>query len=73
MGSPFSTQVCVCVCVCRVKEKAYRELDDSDGRSDEVVAKEAWDYHLSRNRSIIVDLFQGQVPVCPAPYHVQIT
>ena len=45
----------------RVKDKAYRELGDSDGRDDSVVAKEAWDYHLSRNQSIIVDLFQGQV------------
>ena len=47
----------------RVKEKPYRELKDSDGRSDEEVAQEAWDYHLSRNRSIIVDLFHGQVGV----------
>ena len=53
--------VCVCVCVCRVKDKAYRELSDSDGRPDEEVAMEAWDYHLSRNQSIIVDLFHGQV------------
>ena len=45
----------------RVKEKAYRELNDSDGRPDEVVASEAWNYHLSRNQSIIVDLFHGQV------------
>ena len=45
----------------RVKEKAYRELNDSDGRPDEVVASEAWDYHLSRNQSIVVDLFHGQV------------
>ena len=48
-------------CAYRVKDKAYRELNDSDGRDDAVVAKEAWDYHLSRNQSIIVDLFQGQV------------
>lgn len=45
----------------RVKEKPYKELKDSDGRSDAEVAEEAWDYHLSRNRSIIVDLFHGQV------------
>ena len=44
-----------------MKEKAYRELNDSDGRPDDVVASEAWDYHLSRNQSIIVDLFHGQV------------
>lgn len=52
------------VCVCRVKEKPYKELKDSDGRSDEEVAQEAWDYHLLRNRSIIVDLFHGQVGLC---------
>lgn len=45
----------------RVKVKAYKELLDSDGRPDEEVAQEAWDYHLSRNKSIIVDLFHGQV------------
>ena len=45
----------------RVKDKEYRELNDSDGRDDDVVAQEAWDYHLSRNKSVIVDLFQGQV------------
>ena len=44
-----------------MKEKAYRELNDSDGRPDEIVASEAWDYHLSRNQSIVVDLFHGQV------------
>lgn len=47
--------------VCRVKDKAYKELSDSDGRPDEEVAREAWDYHLSRNQSVIVDLFHGQV------------
>ena len=45
----------------RVKEKPYLELQDSDGRPDEEVAREAWDYHLRRNESVIVDLFQGQV------------
>lgn len=49
----------------RVKEKAYKELNDSDGRPDDVVASEAWNYHLSRNQSIIVDLFHGQVQRLP--------
>ena len=44
-----------------MKEKPYKELKDSDGRPDDEVSREAWDYHLSRNRSVIVDLFQGQV------------
>lgn len=61
-----SSSLCIhggCVVLFRVKEKPYRELKDSDGRSDAEVAEEAWDYHLSRNRSIIVDLFHGQVCV----------
>ena len=32
-----------------------------------LVYLQAWDYHLSRNQSIIVDLFQGQVRIEPAP------
>ncbi|KAI0214877.1 Ubiquitin carboxyl-terminal hydrolase 32 [Lamellibrachia satsuma] len=48
----------------RVHDKPYVELKDSDGRSDQIVAKEAWDNHLLRNRSIIVDLFHGQLKSC---------
>lgn len=35
---------------------------ESKGRPDAVVAAEAWENHLKRNRSVIVDIFQGQVP-----------
>nr|XP_054402845.1 ubiquitin carboxyl-terminal hydrolase 6-like [Pongo abelii]XP_054402851.1 ubiquitin carboxyl-terminal hydrolase 6-like [Pongo abelii] len=45
----------------RVHEKPYVELKDSDGRPDWEVAAEAWDNHLERNRSIVVDLFHGQL------------
>ncbi|KAL0972727.1 hypothetical protein UPYG_G00193980 [Umbra pygmaea] len=45
----------------RVHEKPYVELKDSNGRPDWEVASEAWDNHLRRNRSIIVDLFHGQL------------
>ncbi|EDO39905.1 predicted protein [Nematostella vectensis] len=45
----------------RVHDKPYVELKDSDGRLDEIVAQEAWDNHIKRNQSIIVDLFQGQL------------
>lgn len=45
----------------RVHVKPYVELKDSDGREDEVVAEEAWENHLRRNQSIIVDLFHGQL------------
>lgn len=48
----------------RVHDKPYVELKDSDGRPDEVVAKEAWENHLLRNQSIIVDLFHGQLKSC---------
>ena len=50
--------------------KAYVEAKDSNGRPDDVVADEAWEGHLKRNQSIVVDLFQGQLksalqcPVC---------
>uniref|UniRef100_W4VR89 ubiquitinyl hydrolase 1 n=1 Tax=Corethrella appendiculata TaxID=1370023 RepID=W4VR89_9DIPT len=45
----------------RVMEKPYTELKDSNGRADEIVAHEAWNLHHSRNQSIIVDLFYGQL------------
>ncbi|XP_058060610.1 ubiquitin carboxyl-terminal hydrolase 32 [Anopheles bellator] len=45
----------------RVMEKPYSELKDSDGRSDVIVAAEAWNQHHARNQSIIVDLFYGQL------------
>ncbi|XP_071945533.1 ubiquitin carboxyl-terminal hydrolase 32-like isoform X2 [Antedon mediterranea] len=45
----------------RVHDKPYVELKDSDSRPDEEVAKEAWENHLRRNKSIVVDLFHGQL------------
>uniref|UniRef100_A0A1B6CHY2 ubiquitinyl hydrolase 1 n=1 Tax=Clastoptera arizonana TaxID=38151 RepID=A0A1B6CHY2_9HEMI len=45
----------------RVQEKPYVELKDSDGRPDTEVAHEAWENHLLRNKSIIVDLYHGQL------------
>ena len=44
-----------------MRKKPYKEIKDADGRPDEEVADEAWDYHKARNNSVIVDLFQGQV------------
>ena len=43
----------------RVVNKPYDELKDSDGRPDDVVAQEAWENHVRRNKSVIVDLFHG--------------
>ncbi|XP_078729944.1 ubiquitin carboxyl-terminal hydrolase 32 isoform X2 [Lampetra fluviatilis] len=45
----------------RVHDKPYVELKDSDGRPDHEVATEAWENHLLRNKSIVVDLFHGQL------------
>ena len=52
----------------RVHKKPVTQPVESNGRKDEVVAKEAWERHLQRNKSIIVDLCQGQFKstvVCP--------
>ena len=51
---------------CRVKPVV--EAIEGDGTNDEEVAREAWRRHKSRNDSVIVDLFHGQLRsslVCP--------
>ncbi|MFH4973487.1 hypothetical protein AB6A40_000196 [Gnathostoma spinigerum] len=45
----------------RVLKKPYKELSDSAGRPDVIVAEEAWEAHIQRENSIIVDLFTGQL------------
>lgn len=49
----------------RVIDKPYVAAPDDDeadsGKSDQLLADEAWDRHVQRNRSVIVDLFQGQL------------
>ncbi|XP_053545389.1 ubiquitin carboxyl-terminal hydrolase 4 [Bombina bombina] len=60
----------------RVKKKPYLELKDANGRPDSVVAKEAWNNHLLRNNSIIVDIFHGlfkSTLVCPECFKVSVT
>eukprot|EP01114_Cavostelium_apophysatum_P023239 TRINITY_DN8699_c0_g1_i3.p1 TRINITY_DN8699_c0_g1~~TRINITY_DN8699_c0_g1_i3.p1 ORF type:complete len:802 (-),score=231.36 TRINITY_DN8699_c0_g1_i3:76-2481(-) len=60
----------------RVRQKPYVENPEVDDRPEDVVAKEAWERHKSRNNSIIVDYFQGQLKstlVCPACQKVSIT
>lgn len=42
----------------RVHNKPYTMAVESNGRSDEIVAKEAWETHLKRHDSVIVDHFQ---------------
>lgn len=58
----------------RVIEKPYvpapEENEAESGKSNQDLADEAWNRHVQRNRSVIVDLFQGQLkmecrcPVC---------
>ncbi|THD20737.1 Ubiquitin carboxyl-terminal hydrolase 4 [Fasciola hepatica] len=60
----------------RVKDKPYIEFKDAGNRPDEVVAKEAWQNHLARNDSVIVELFHGQLKstvVCPTCHYKSVT
>eukprot|EP00708_Paratrimastix_pyriformis_P002027 GAFH01000765.1.p1 GENE.GAFH01000765.1~~GAFH01000765.1.p1 ORF type:complete len:982 (-),score=320.61 GAFH01000765.1:306-3251(-) len=45
----------------RVTVKPITENHEADGRPDLVVAHEAWETYLLRNRSVIIDLFHMQV------------
>jgi len=45
----------------RVKERPYVEDRDCDGSNDENDAVENWKNYLRRNKSLIVDMFQGQI------------
>ena len=45
----------------RITNKKYKELEEQKpDESDETASKRWWDYHKSREDSIIVDLFHGQ-------------
>lgn len=60
----------------RVKKKPVTEAVESNGRPDAEVAQEAWERHLKRNQSIIVDMCQGQLKsrvVCPDCHRESIT
>lgn len=45
----------------RVKERPYVEDKDCDGTRDEEDAIDNWKNYLTRNKSLIVDMFQGQL------------
>lgn len=45
----------------RVKERPYVEDKDCDGTQDEKGAIDNWKNYLRRNKSLVVDLFQGQL------------
>ena len=45
----------------RVKNRPFVEDKDCDGTQDELDAIAAWKNYLTRNKSLVVDLFQGQL------------
>jgi ubiquitin carboxyl-terminal hydrolase 8 len=45
----------------RIKKRPYIEDRDCDGSNDEQDAIEAWKNYLRRNKSLVVDIFQGQL------------
>lgn len=52
----------------RVKVKEMVDKVESDGTvSNSEVARAAWEAHLKRNNSMIVDMFQVHCYVCVAP------
>ena len=63
----------------RIKKKPYVEITDSNPQTFEEeikCAEEAWEKHKSRNDSVIVDWFQGQLKsklVCPVCGKISIT
>jgi len=60
----------------RVKQKPYVEMSDSDNRTDEEVATEAWSNYKKRNDSVILDIFHGLLKstvVCPECPKVSVT
>ncbi|XP_066523430.1 ubiquitin carboxyl-terminal hydrolase 15-like isoform X2 [Hoplias malabaricus] len=60
----------------RIRKKPYIQLKDADGRPDKIVAEEAWENHIKRNDSIIVDIFHGlfkSTLVCPVCAKVSVT
>ncbi|KAM8974589.1 ubiquitin carboxyl-terminal hydrolase 15 isoform 2-T2 [Pelodytes ibericus] len=60
----------------RIRKKPYIQLKDADGRPDKVVAEEAWENHIKRNDSIIVDIFHGlfkSTLVCPECSKISVT
>ena len=61
----------------RVLSKPYIEVkDETEHKPDAVAAREAWERHLQRDNSIIVDLFQAQLKstlICPVCAKISIT
>jgi ubiquitin carboxyl-terminal hydrolase 8 len=45
----------------RVQKKPYIEDVEGDGNKDEADSMKAWQNYLMRNKSVVVDIFQGQL------------
>uniref|UniRef100_A0A8C5NY84 Ubiquitin carboxyl-terminal hydrolase 15 n=1 Tax=Jaculus jaculus TaxID=51337 RepID=A0A8C5NY84_JACJA len=59
-----------------IRKKPCIQLKDADGRPDKVVAEEAWENHLKRNNSIVVNIFHGlfkSTLVCPECAKISVT
>lgn len=57
-------------------KKPYVELTETEGKTDEEASLEAWNKHVYRNESIILDLFHGQFKstlVCSICSRISIT
>jgi len=60
----------------KILTKPYIENSEANGRPDIVVSREQWEKYLSRNKSVIIDLFAGQFKsrvVCPLCNNISIT
>lgn len=57
-------------------KKPYVEQTETEGKTDEEASLEAWNKHVYRNESIILDLFHGQFKstlVCSLCSRISIT
>lgn len=60
----------------RIQRKPYVEIQDSNNRPDQEVAKESWENYEKRNDSVIVDTFHGLLKStvnCPECTKVSVT
>jgi len=58
------------------EKKPYVEMNESEGKTDDQASIEAWNKHVYRNESIILDMFHGQFKstlVCALCNRVSIT
>lgn len=56
-----------------IKKREYKEEEDNDKMADGDASKMAWDFHKRLNKSIIVELFQGQFKAATQCLHCRKT